>query len=249
VALLDFDNTLARGWILGPWLQELGSAGIGRAAEGYEELAGLFAEYRVRPGFGHDRLATEAARIYATSLTGVSVHDVKPLAEPFAVDYLGRDGPLFPSSRALLSGLRERGHRTILVTGAPSELAEPLMRELGFERSFALVLEIEGGIYTGAIVANSGLSSAKAKVCEHLAESEESEVVVAVGDSEGDRPLWRHARVAIRVGATGDDAELNVSALNLEEPLDAGFWEMIPTASWLSELARGRISEEAATRR
>lgn len=236
IALLDFDNTLAGGWILDPWIAVLAEAGIGNASSAATALERLFAEYRARPGFGHDRLATEAARIYAGAMSGVRAAEVEPLVNPFVSDYVGSGGQLFRHSRALLDGLRERGLRPVLITGAPGELTEALMRELNIERCFPLLLEMENEIFTGGIVSNRGVSSEKAAACEWMVRQQDCEIVVAVGDSEGDRPMWRMAQVAVRIGGdTADaDVDVDVSGIDLNEGIDDQLWERIPTASWLS---------------
>jgi len=244
IAVLDFDNTLARGWILGPWLAALADAGVGDALSAVVKLERLFAEYRARPGFGHDRLATEAARIYADSMKDVRAVDVEPLVGPFVSDYVGGGGQLFRNARVLLDGLRERGLRPVLVTGAPGELTEALMRELKVERCFSLLLEIENGVFTGGIVSNRGVSSEKAAACEWLTLHQDCEIVVAVGDSEGDRPLWREAQVAVRIGGDPDarDPEVDVEGVDLDREIDGKVWERIPTASWLSLVRQRRGS-------
>jgi phosphoserine phosphatase len=110
------------------------------------------------------------------------------------------------------------------------------MRELGLERSWALMLEIDNGVYSGRIVGNAGVASAKAGVCRLLARDEESDVALAFGDSEGDRLMWREARIAIRVGGDAHDPEVTLSGLDLDQPLDDRLWSIVPTASWLREV-------------
>lgn len=235
VALLDFDNTLANGWILGSWLAALAESGVGTTATAVEKLEHLFAQYRARPGFGHDRLAMEAAQIYADAMTGIRAAEIEPLVGPFVSDYLGAGGQLFRYSRALLDGLRARGLRPVLVTGAPGELTEALMRELTIERCFSLLLEIDDGVFTGGIVSNRGVSGEKAAAVDWLINQQDCEVVVAVGDSEGDRPMWRAAQLAIRVGGkSAGDRDVDVDGIDLDEEIDEDLWRQIPAASWLS---------------
>jgi phosphoserine phosphatase len=234
VAVLDFDNTLARGWILGPWMQCLAENDTGEAGPATRRLAELFTAYNARPGFGHDRLATEAGQIYADAMKGVPVQAVQPLAEPFVADYLGPRGQLSRSSRTLIDGLRHRGLRPVLITGAPGEVTESLMRELNIERCFPLMLEIDNGIFTGHVVSNRGVSHEKAAACDWLEDQQECELVVAIGDSDGDRPMWRRAQISIQVGGVADRADVTRSGVDMEAPLDEEFWELIPTASWLS---------------
>jgi HAD superfamily phosphoserine phosphatase-like hydrolase len=236
VAVMDFDNTLARGWIVGSWLARLSEANVGNADAGVMRLTALFEAYAARPGFGHDRLATEAGQIYSDAMAGVSVTEVRALASPFVADYVGPRGRLFRQSRALITGLRSRGLRPILVTGAPGEVTQELMRELNVESCFPFLLEIQDGVYTGQIVCNRGVSTEKASTCKWLVDEQEAEIVVAIGDSAGDRPMWRSARLSIKVGdtATGVDAEVDVDGLDLDAELSQEFWSRVPESSWMS---------------
>jgi HAD superfamily phosphoserine phosphatase-like hydrolase len=234
VAVLDFDNTLARGWILGPWMQCLAENAIGDMGAGIERLLKLFADYSARPGFGHDRLAMEAGQIYADSMANVAARNVEPLAAPFVSDYLGPRGQLFEHARSLISGLRERGLRPVMITGAPGEVTEALMRELEIERCFPLLLEIDDGVFTGTVVSNRGIAHEKAAACRWLIDEQECEIIVAIGDSEGDRPMWRLAEVSIRVGGPPDTNDVIISGVELSTALNQTFWDQIPKASWLA---------------
>ena len=236
VAVLDLDNTLAEGWIMVGWLRTLAEAGLGDARHGANELDHLFTAYRSDPEYGHDRLAREAARIYAASMSGVESKLTEPLATALVSDYLASGGNVFPSTTRLISGLRDRGIRPVLITGAPSEVVSELATELGIGSVFPLTLEQRDGRFTGAVEFNHGLSTAKRKVCRDLREAHDCNLLVAVGDSEGDRPMWDAAEVSIRVGGVADARDVTISGVDLTSPLDSAFWAHIPGASWIEEL-------------
>jgi len=237
VAVVDFDNTLARGWILGPWLERLAAEGIGASAEAIDGLRRRFAEYEAKASYGHDRLASDVASIYARALEGVRVTDVEAHAGPFVADYTSdRRGHLFSSSRALLDGLKKRGLRPVLITGAPKEVVDELGRELGILTTYSLVLRASHGVFTGEIAFNHGLASMKDTACQQL-EDADSSLMVAVGDSEGDRPMWRRATTAIQIGGTDKQSDIDIADVDLSEPLSETFWAQIPTASWLDAVA------------
>jgi phosphoserine phosphatase len=233
VAVLDFDNTMARGWILRPWMDCLAENGVGDARAGVGRLEQLLNDYSSRPSFGHDRLATKAGEIYAESMRGVAARDVQRLAEPFVSDYLGPRGQLFASTREMIGGFRERGLRPVLITGAPGEVTEALTKELEIEHCFPLRLNLTNGVFTGSVASNHGVSGAKATACQWLVDEQECEVAVAVGDSAGDQPLWRHARVSIRVGGPIGASDVTMSGIDMNAALDDRFWQQIPRASWL----------------
>jgi HAD superfamily phosphoserine phosphatase-like hydrolase len=233
VAVLDFDNTLAAGWILGPWLRRLAGAGIGDAAEAVAQLAQLFENYETKPGYGHDTLSADAASVYAAALRGVHVDAISPLIKPFVADYLGPRGAVFSHARPLIKGLRSRGYRPVLITGAPAELTAEIISALDIERCFPLVLEIADGRFTGRIVRNRGVSTEKAAACDYMRDEHESDIAIAIGDSQGDVPMWTRARTSIAIG-TSDVYQVTIPGVNLNEPLDTSFWDRVPPASWLT---------------
>lgn len=236
VAVIDFDNTLADGWILGPWLDVLAEAGIGHAAEASRRLERAIAEYAEPDSFGHDRLATEAAEIYAYAVAGVQTEEVTRHAAAFVADYVSeKHGRIFRHSRSLLDGLCDRGLRPILVSGAPREVVDHLMLELDVRSSFPLLLERENGRFTGQIEFNHGLSSGKYEACQ-LLEARECELLVAIGDSEGDRPMWQRAACSIQVGSSEPPVEITIPGVDLRQPLDDDFWARIPRASWTDDV-------------
>jgi phosphoserine phosphatase len=232
VAVLDFDNTLAAGWIVGDWLRLLADEGIGQAVESLDRLTRLFEEYNRRPGYGHDRLAEDAGRVYADALKNVEEDAVRPMAGPFIADYLGPRGAGFASSRQLIAGLRDRGHRPVLITGAPAELSAAINDALDTERCFAMELGVRAGRFTGTVELNRGTSTGKTQVCSLLQEEHEADLAIAVGDSQGDVPMWERARVSIAVGDKRAHP-VDIDGLDLNQPLDKEFWDRIPEASWL----------------
>jgi phosphoserine phosphatase len=236
IAVLDLDNTLAHGWLIQRWVHELCDAGLSDSSESALQLDELFDEYGADPDYGHDHLARQAATVYASAMSGISVVDVASLARRVVGGYLGQGGSVFPSTQPLLTGLRERGIRPVLVTGAPGEIAVPLAEAIGIHSVFPLTLGQRDGRFTGDIEVNHGLASTKRQVCTALIENSECDVLVAVGDSEGDRPMWEAAQVSVRVGGPSGAADVSVSGLNLTAALKPAFWEYIPQASWIDEI-------------
>ena len=58
---------------------------------------------------------------------------------------------IMPGARALVRTMRARGAQAILVSGGFTRFAEPVAREIGFDRAIANVLDIAGGTLTGTV--------------------------------------------------------------------------------------------------
>lgn len=99
-------------------------------------------------------------------------------------------------SKAVLSVLKQRGLRTVMLSGDHSQSAERVGKELGID-------EIQGGLSP----------EAKVKAIQKL--SEHSNKVAMIGDGVNDAPSLAAAYVSVAMGARGSDAALEQSEVIL----------------------------------
>jgi HAD superfamily phosphoserine phosphatase-like hydrolase len=208
LACFDWDGTLRPGASMRKWTQYLESVhalkpGVYDDSErGYEAyLAGELT---------HDALVQVTVDLYAYGLEGREAALVRAHGEQFVAE---DSKDVVPFAAHLLHGLRSDGVVTAIVSGSPTEILYPHAARLGIDAVFCTELEVVDGIYTGAVVNNGGIASAKQRVADGL--GDRYEIVLALGDSLSDLPLLRAARVAVVVGAP----ELDVDGLRI--PLDA----------------------------
>lgn len=122
----------------------------------------------------------------------------------------------------LLGTLKERGCRTVLVTGGFHQFADRIAQDLGFDRTVANRLAVADGQLTGHLVGRISDAATKAQV---LREERErlgpSAVVLALGDGANDAAMLAaadygiafHAKPAAREVANGSINRGDLSAV------------------------------------
>ena len=115
-------------------------------------------------------------------------------------------------ARTLVATLKERGSRTVLVTGGFHHFADPMAKNIGFERVIGNRLEVHAGKLTGGLVGGITASAAKEAVLrEEMARFGENAVSLATGDGANDIPMLAaatygvafHAKPKARAAANG----------------------------------------------
>ncbi len=99
-----------------------------------------------------------------------------------------------PGARTLVATLRQRGCKTVLVTGGFHHFADPVAAEIGFERVVANRLAVGEGRLAGGLVGEITDSSVKAAVLrEEMARLGDNAVSLATGDGANDIPMLQAA--------------------------------------------------------
>ena len=108
-----------------------------------------------------------------------------------------RIGPM-AGARTLVATLKSRGCATVLVTGGFHHFADPVAREIGFERVIGNRLEVHGGKLTGGLVgAITGASAKEAALREEMARLGDNAVSLATGDGANDIPMLAAATYGV----------------------------------------------------
>jgi phosphoserine phosphatase len=101
-------------------------------------------------------------------------------------------------ARTLVATLKTRGCATVLVTGGFHHFADPLARELGFDRVVGNRLEVHEGKLTGGLIgAITGASAKEAALQEEMARFGENAVSLATGDGANDIPMLAAATYGV----------------------------------------------------
>jgi phosphoserine phosphatase len=196
-ALLDWDGTLRRGYMIPDWAHFLVRRGV-IPPRVHTHLQALFAGYRTGR-VSYEWLAQEASVVLATGLSGAAAEELLLLGEEFAAQDLHR---LRPFAAPLVEALRGAGVRVVVVSGSPYEPLQAQARNLSITDVFSLRLEIVNGICTGRVLTNPGLRATKQAIRDSVAA--QSSVVLAAGDSPADRAILNGALVPVVVGRTLD---------------------------------------------
>lgn len=109
---------------------------------------------------------------------------------------------MMPGAKVLVETLKDKGCRTVLVTGGFHQFADPVAEELGFERVVANRLEVAGGKLTGGLTGPITDSAVKrAVLLEEAARLGAGTVSLATGDGANDIPMLEAATYGIAFAA------------------------------------------------
>jgi phosphoserine phosphatase len=99
-----------------------------------------------------------------------------------------------PGAKTLVATLKDRGCRTVLVTGGFHQFADPVAEQLGFEHVVANRLEIADGKLTGGLAGPITDSSVKRQTLfSELEDLGENAATLATGDGANDIPMLEAA--------------------------------------------------------
>jgi phosphoserine phosphatase len=195
VALVDWDGTIRKDFTIRSWARFLVNAGIAsrQIIADLENLFALFSEGRI----SHDNLAKRSALIYAACLKNIAQEEINR----YSTLFLKTDRKhLINTSLQLLSYLSQNGVDIVIISGAPSDVLVKYKDVLPLNRIYGLELEMKDGFYTGRAKTNPGTSSTKKRIIKMLLEPQgQNRVVLAMGNSSSDVPLFRAAPVRVVV--------------------------------------------------
>ncbi|MFO1540341.1 MAG: HAD family hydrolase [Chloroflexota bacterium] len=200
IALLDWDWTLRDGFTASPWLRALARDAQELAAA--DRFDAALAAY-LAGSLAYDRLALLAEEVYVGIAAGRPVAELAERAEAVAAT-----DRLRPGAEALLAALRSAGIRPVVISGAPVEVLRAHARRLGIDPADVTGWELarDGDRIAPRLASgNTARAEAKAVVVARVAAG--AEVVLGIGDSDGDRPLVAAARIGAWVDPrTADEA-------------------------------------------
>ncbi|SFB49770.1 Phosphoserine phosphatase [Cohnella sp. OV330] len=193
-ALLDWDNTIHRGYTIYGLTDHLAEKGIvaddihpilERIKEAYRLQEISYADYTLR-----------TCEAFAEALAGCSLEAYRAAVASFALE---DERHLFDEAAALFALLRRYRIEVYLVSGAPAEVLRVYAERLGFSGLFGFELEEQDGMLTGRVACNYGVD--KARVLRMPAFQAPSSVhALSMGDAVADIPLLDHSEVSIVVG-------------------------------------------------
>ena len=136
----------------------------------------------------------EALRSRVRLLRGTPVH---------ALEEIAANIQLTPGSEELIHHLKEVGCKTALISGGFTYFTDILKERLGFDYTFANVLEIRGGVLTGEIDGEIIDAAAKGRIVNDLARLEgiSPDSIVAVGDGANDCLMIQNAGLGVAFNA------------------------------------------------
>jgi putative phosphoserine phosphatase/1-acylglycerol-3-phosphate O-acyltransferase len=161
-AFFDFDGTVISGYSIMAFIKEQ----IRRGHLSPRELVELLS---AMASFGLGDLGFSAMMLAASQfLRGIREDSYANFGEELFESHIAR--LIYPESRALIQAHLKKGHTVAIVTSATPYQVRPAARELGIENVLCTELEVEDGVFTGAVVLPACFGPGKVTAAESVAE-------------------------------------------------------------------------------
>ncbi len=161
-AIFDFDGTLISGYSATVFVREQIRRGEFTAREFAELMNAMLSFGMGRAGFSAMMAVT------AQLMQGVSEQSYWEMADDLYKKQIAR--LVYPESRALLNAHLKKGHTVAIISSATPYQVQPAARDLGVENVLCTQLEVEDGLFTGAVVRPTCFAEGKVLAAEQLAE-------------------------------------------------------------------------------
>lgn len=161
-AFFDFDGTVISGYSIMAFIKEQIRRGHLSPRELMELLSAM-------ASFGMGNMGFSAMMLAASQfLRGIREDSYANFGEELFESHIAR--LIYPESRALVQAHLKKGHTVAIVTSATPYQVRPTARELGIENVLCTELEVEDGVFTGAVVHPACFGPGKVSAAESVAD-------------------------------------------------------------------------------
>lgn len=188
VAIFDIDGTIFRSSLLIELMEALIQDGVfpQEARQSYSDAYNKWIAREGTPknGFSYYKYISKVVEAYRYYIKGVRRADVYKVAEKVLAFHKVR---LYRYTRDLLKKLR-RTHYLLAISHSPYEIVAPFARSLRFDKTYAMVYEVDGKVrFTGKVLYESTIGS-KAAIVRRALKKENLTLKnsIGVGDTESD---------------------------------------------------------------
>lgn len=205
-ALLDWDNTLRKGYTLFTWMDYLINIGI-IESEVRKEVDYHIEKYK-KAEISHDQLARDAGKIFAKSIKGIR----KSILEQKIQAYMCEDSSkLYGFTQEIFEVLNENKVLPIIVSGAPSDILENYLIQFNIYKIYGFVAEVENDRFSGKVLYNYGYD--KSLKIEEICKKMGRLPKISFGDSASDFGMLEIAEKSIIVCKNERDSKFKADGI------------------------------------
>lgn len=190
-ALLDWDNTLRKGYSIFSWCNFLVEKAIIDKTSLYR--INLIKQKYEQRLISHDDFAKNACEIFVNYLQGISVNKIAALEKEF-IDIFKKD--VFSFSKGILNCLENNNYKIIIVSGAPKSLIRQCVADNKNVIVFGLEFEKNNNKYTGLVKRNYGFN--KNEIVDLLI-AKYGKPSIAFGDSSSDVYMLNESKKSVLI--------------------------------------------------
>jgi len=186
-ALLDWDNTLRRGFTLFTWIDYLLDKGYISPSVRNDIMP--FIEMEDSGLISHSELAKRASKIYAEGIRGLTYVEY----EKCLVEYMETDESyIFNFVSDLFAILSKNNIDAIIISGSPELIIRRYAKRFNISKIYAMLEEKTNGVFNGSVSQNFGYN--KKRIIDKLFKLYGEHPFLSIGDSCADLAMLEVAK-------------------------------------------------------
>ena len=200
-ALLDWDNTLRKGFTIISWTKYLCDQKVIRE-ETYDKLLRQFKLHKAKE-ISYEQLATSTTEVYAQALVGVDFNSIENLAHNFYLE----DTDVFSYTNKLFDLFKKKKIESVIISGSPKIVLSQYVKRFGISEIYGMDIEVIDGRYTGVVKQDYGAE--KVQIVKQICHNRHNTPLISFGDSATDDPLLKVAKYGYFLDRKEEIIELN----------------------------------------
>jgi len=184
VSIFDVDGTLSKSFYIVKFPEMLYKKGL-FSKKKLGEINEIFEDYLKGSNYPYEQFAWDVVIAFGYGIKGKKWDDIKKMGKKYIQLHPEEK---FPFTDSLVRMVKNKGYRTVIISGSPYEIILPFSMSLGIDEAFATTYEIDNGIFTGEVAQNCAIDKIKKKVIQKYLQEYEIDLKISTGfgDSEHD---------------------------------------------------------------
>jgi HAD superfamily hydrolase (TIGR01490 family) len=200
-SIFDVDNTLAKGFYIIKFPEALYEENMFSGKE-LNSIREVFSEYKKGHDYSYEQFAWDLVNAFGRGVKGKKQHDIQNLGSKYLSIHPEEK---FSFTDGLVKMVKEKGYKTLIISGSPAEIVIPFSQSIGVDKTFATTYETDEGVFTGHVLRNYAVNNAKSFAIQLYFDQNNinPEECIGFGDSDQDVSILKVVGypVAVKPGA------------------------------------------------
>lgn len=184
VSIFDIGGTLTTGFYIVNFPEMLYKEGNFSETE-LNAIREIFRKYEKGITYPYEQFAWDLVNAFGRGIKGQQKEVVEKMGEKFI--HLHPEEK-FSFTDRLVRMVKDKGYRTVVISGSPYEIVYPFSRSLGIDEIFATTYKIDNGIFIGEVLRNCAVNETKRQIIQKYFQENDidSELSAGFGNSHHD---------------------------------------------------------------
>ena len=184
ICIFDVDGTLSGGFYLVKFSEVLYQEGMFSESD-LRIIREILRENR-KGNYPYEKIAWDFVKAFANGIQGKKRDDIEKIGELYIRRHPEEK---FQFTDGLVRIVKDKGYRTVVISGSPLEIILPFSRSLEIDETFATNYETEHGIFTGEVSRNCAINGTKRQVVQGYLQEHDIDLHASAGFGDSHHDL------------------------------------------------------------